>query len=172
ADGFAGAPVYGVKVEQQEGGMAAPIRVCSAAVGDGYFPIEEEGVLGNGCFVPSDLIRWSQNGMFIEGRASDVINVAGRKLNPIEIEERLLHCPGVKAVVVFGVPSALRGEEPVACVATGDVTDSAAILRFCHSHFSSWQVPKDLWLVPEIPTNERGKISRRALVARYMEKNG
>ncbi|MDB6175690.1 MAG: AMP-dependent synthetase and ligase [Chthoniobacteraceae bacterium] len=168
-DGFAGEPMRGVDVERVEGG--ASICVRSAAVGDGYFPIRDTESLENGRFVPSDLIRWDSRGMFIDGRVSDVINVAGRKLNPVELEQRLLLFPGVKAVVVFGVPSALRGEEPVACVATEQPGDTAAILRFCHTQFSPWQVPKDVWVVPEIPTNERGKISRRALIARYLVKD-
>jgi acyl-CoA synthetase (AMP-forming)/AMP-acid ligase II len=166
SDGFAGEPMHGVEVEREEG--VGSICVRSAAVGDGYFPIRDDATLEAGRFVPSDLIRWDGQGMFIEGRVSDVINVAGRKLNPVELEQRLLLFPGVKAVVVFGIPSALRGEEPVACVATEQPDDSAAIMRFCHSQFSPWQVPKDIWVVPEIPINERGKISRRALGARYL----
>ena len=69
-------------------------------------------------------------------------------------------------VVVFGVASALRGEEPVACVA-GAGLDAAAVQRFCHETLSPWQVPRAVWIVAEIPANERGKISRRALAARY-----
>ena len=96
---------------------------------------------------------------------SDFINVAGRKLNPAEVETCLRECAGVRDVIVFGVPSPLRGEEAVACVA-GDAA-AAELLRFCQSRLPAWQVPKDFWLVDALPINERGKLSRRALAEEY-----
>ncbi len=33
---------------------------------------------------------------------------------------------------------------------------------------SPWQVPKTVWLVPEIPANERGKLSRSSLAQIYL----
>lgn len=166
-EGFVGIPMRGVEVIPPESGDDGPIEVRSEAVGDGYFPVAADEPVGAGRFVPSDLVRWTERGMCIVGRASDVINVAGRKLNPGEIEHRLGSCPGVKQVVVFGVPSALRGEEPVACVVAAPGTDAAALLRFCSAELSSWQSPKDIWMLDEIPTNERGKISRRGLAELY-----
>jgi long-chain acyl-CoA synthetase len=166
-EGFAGRPMRGVKIERTPGGEPGPIIVRSGAVGDGYYPQPDEKTLGAGRFVPSDLIRWAGDEMFIVGRVSDVINVAGRKLNPLELEQRLLQCPGVKQAVVFGIPSALRGEEPIACVMAESGTHAASILRFCQAELSSWQLPRDIWLVDEIPVNERGKVSRRLLAERY-----
>jgi acyl-CoA synthetase (AMP-forming)/AMP-acid ligase II len=96
-----------------------------------------------------------------------LINIAGRKLNPAEVESHLQAFPGVKQVVVFGVASKLRGEEPIACLA-GDGLDRAALARFCEERLSQWQRPRDFWLLPEIEVNERGKISRRALAERYL----
>jgi acyl-CoA synthetase (AMP-forming)/AMP-acid ligase II len=34
---------------------------------------------------------------------------------------------------------------------------------------SAWQVPKQIFIVDEIPVNERGKISRRELARRFGE---
>ena len=163
-EGFVGMPMHGVDIAR-ESGEPGPIAIRSAAVGDGYFP-DGDASLNAGRFIPGDLIRWSERGMFLAGRTSDIINVAGRKLNPLEVEARLAECPGVLQAVVFGVASALRGEEPVACVA-GDIARDA-VLRFCHARLSPWQVPRDVWIVPAIPANERGKISRRILAERYL----
>ena len=90
-----------------------------------------------------------------------------RKLNPLEVEHRISTLPGVRQVVVFGVPSVLRGEEPVACVA-GEGIDPARLLRQFAQALPSWQVPRDVWIVEELPVNERGKISRRNLAERYL----
>jgi acyl-coenzyme A synthetase/AMP-(fatty) acid ligase len=144
----------------------APITIRSAAVGDGYFPESDPETLGSGKFTPADLIRRTPRGMFVAGRVSDVINVAGRKLNPLEVETRLAELPGVRQAVVFGVRSELRGEEAVACVAGAGLTRDS-LLRLCRERLSAWQVPRDIWIVSEIPVNERGKISRRALAERY-----
>jgi acyl-coenzyme A synthetase/AMP-(fatty) acid ligase len=136
-------------------------------VGDGYYPQTEPATLGHGQFVPSDLVRIEPRGMYLTGRATDVINIAGRKLNPAEVEARLAQCPGVRQVVVFGIPSPLRNEEAVACVSGTAGAD--AILHYARTVLSAWQVPKDIWLVDEVPVNDRGKISRRLLAATYAE---
>ncbi len=164
--GYVGTPIRGVEVTL-EGEEAGPIEVRGAAVGDGYFPTADENVLGAGRFIPGDLVRRTPRGLYLAGRTSDVINVAGRKLNPPEIEARIAECPGVVQAVVFGVPSELRGEEPVACVA-GQGIDAAGVLRFCQGKLSPWQMPRDVWVVGEIPASERGKIDRRALALRYL----
>ena len=162
-DGFVGTAMSGVAISPLEDGR---IAVRSAAAGDGYFPESDDATLRDGCFVPGDLVEWTPRGLAIVGRAADFINVAGRKLSPAAVERGLLECPGVREAVVFGVPSALRGEEAVACVA-GEGIDAASVLRFCHERLSPWQVPRDVWIVPEIAANERGKISRRALAGSY-----
>ncbi|HSI15186.1 MAG TPA: class I adenylate-forming enzyme family protein [Chthoniobacter sp.] len=164
-DGFVGNAMKGVEIHHsaEEG---SPIQVRSAAVGDGYFPTEDSAVLGEGRFVPADLVERRERGLYVVGRTSEVINVAGRKLNPHDVEARLAEFPGVKQAVVFGVESPLRGEEPVACIA-GDDLAREAILRFCQEKLSAWQVPRDVWVVNEIPTNERGKINRRSLAESY-----
>ena len=67
-------------------------------------------------FVPDDLVAIGEAGMRIVGRVSDVINVAGKKVNPAEVEAHLLSHAGVRQAVVFGRASALRNQEVVACV--------------------------------------------------------
>ena len=166
-DGFVGTPLSGVAIAPLDDGR---IAVRSAAVGDGYFPDSDDAALRDGRFTPGDLIEWSPRGMRIAGRASDVINVAGRKLSPASVEQCLLEHPRVRQAVVFGVPCAQRGEEAVACVA-GEGLDAAGVLRFCRERLSPWQVPRDVWIVPEIAANDRGKISRRRLATQYLSRS-
>ncbi len=163
SEGFVGQPMEGVTITPEEDGR---IAVRSAAVGEGYFPEEDPETLGGGSFRPGDLIEWQNEGLVLAGRVSDFINVGGRKLNPGEIERVLAAFPGVRQVAVFGVASKLRGEEPVACVA-GEI-DAAALLRHAAARLVPWQMPKDIWIVAELPVNERGKISRRILAQRYL----
>ena len=177
-EGFVGAPMKGVDLEIIDpSAEACQVRVRSAAVGDGYFPDPDEEKLSNGIFVPDDLLARDGSGFKIVGRVSDVINVAGKKVNPAEIEERLLRFPGVRQAVAFGrsAGAGLRNEEVAACVvlevdpSTGLRTSlhENEILEFCRNALSAWQVPKQIFIVDAIPTNERGKISRRELAKRF-----
>jgi long-chain acyl-CoA synthetase len=156
-EGYVGAPLVDVLVEPDGSG---PVRVRSAAVGLGYWP-EPDAALSEGVFCPADLLEKRQNGYVITGRASDLINVAGRKVNPAEVEAVVRRCPGVSDTVVLGVPASLRGEEVVACV-VGTVTEET-LRRFCAGQLAPWQCPRRWIFLEEIPVNARGKVSRTEL---------
>ncbi len=171
-DGLVGQPMQGVELELVDPTeSASQIRVRSAAVSDGYFPEPNHQKLGNGVFLPDDLLEQRDSALKIVGRISDVINVAGKKVNPAEVEAHLLRFNGVRQAVVFGraAGAGLRNEEVAACVlASPDVSESN-LLRFCRTALSGWQVPKRIFIVDMIPTNERGKINRRDLARQFSE---
>jgi acyl-CoA synthetase (AMP-forming)/AMP-acid ligase II len=167
-DGFVGTPMNGVNVTLSDPAADSnQIRVVSAAVGDGYFPEQDEEKLGSGVFVPDDLLARDHSGFRIVGRVSDLINVAGKKVNPAEVEAHLLAFAGVRQAVVFGRKSSLRHEEVAACVVADAGIGEAELLKFCRERLSGWQVPKRIFIVDEIPANERGKTSRRELAAQF-----
>ena len=171
-DGLVGRPMRGVEIELVDPtASASQIRVRSKAVSDGYFPEPDEQKLGNGVFVPDDLLAQNNSALKIVGRVSDVINVAGKKVNPAEIEAHLLRFEGVRQAVVFGCPAGagLRNEEVAACVTASPQVTQNDLLRFCRAALSPWQVPKRIFIVDAIPINERGKISRRELARRFSE---
>jgi long-chain acyl-CoA synthetase len=172
-DGLVGQPMQGVEVELLDPTESiSQIRVRSAAVSDGYFPESDDQKFGKGVFVPDDLLAGHASALKIVGRISDVINVAGKKVNPAEVEAHLLRFDGVQQAVVFGRPTGagLRNEEVAACVlASADVSEND-LLRFCRTSLSGWQVPKRIFIVDVIPTNERGKISRRDLARQFSQR--
>jgi acyl-CoA synthetase (AMP-forming)/AMP-acid ligase II len=169
-EGFVGRPMKDVDLEMADPkAEQSQIRVRSAAVGDGYFPEVDEEKLGNGVFVPDDLLTRHGSGFKIDGRVSDMINVAGKKVNPAEIEECLLRFYAVGQAVVFGraAGAGLRNEEVAACVVGKVDFSQKELLEFCRRELSAWQVPKRIFIVDSIPTNERGKINRRELARRF-----
>ena len=171
SEGFVGELMKGVNLEMVDpNGSATQVRVRSAAVGDGYFPEPDNEKLADGIFVPDDLLAREGSGFKIVGRISDVINVAGKKVNPAEVEAHLLRFSGVRQAVVFGRPAAagaLRNEEVSACVVAAPNVTETDLLQFCRGGLSTWQVPKQIFIVDTIPANERGKISRRELSRRF-----
>ena len=95
-----------------------------------------------------------------------MINVAGKKVHPAEVEAEILRCEGVQEAVVFGRESERRNQEVAACVVAKGLTEGE-LLAYCRSRLSSWQVPRRIYFVEAIPINERGKTSRRELALRY-----
>jgi long-chain acyl-CoA synthetase len=168
-DGFVGQPMEGVAIKMVDPDASAS-RICvrSAAVGDGYFPESDEAKLGGGLFVPDDLLNKRGDGFRIVGRTSDVINVAGKKVNPAEVEAHLLRFSGVRQAVVFGRASTVRNEEVAACVVASPGVSEVELLEFCRRELSGWQVPKRVFIVDAIPVTERGKISRRELARHFV----
>ncbi len=165
---FVGEPMNGVQLKLLEpNGASSRIRVRSAAASDGYFPEPDEERLGHGSFMPDDLLARAAGGYRVVGRVSDLINVAGKKVNPAEVEAALLACKGVREAIVFGRSSSLRNEEVAACVVAETGVAEEQLLDRLRHRLSGWQVPKKVFFLPEMPVSERGKISRRALAERF-----
>ena len=170
-DGFVGEPMEGVTLQQiNQTGESTQIRVQSAAIGEAYFPEPEQKKLGKGFFVPDDLLSRHDSGWRIVGRVSDLINVAGKKVNPAEVEIELRGLPGVRDAIVFGRKSRLRNEEVVACAVADPGTSESSLLKLCRGRLSGWQVPKRIFIVDKMPVNERGKTSRRQLARRFSDR--
>ena len=170
AQGFVGEPMTGVQLELLDPeSQATRIRVNTAAAGDGYFPEPHPEKLGDGSFAPDDLLSAADGGFRIVGRTSDLINVAGKKVNPAEVEATLLDFEGLREAAVFGLKSALRNEEVAACIVASPDVREPDVLEFCRQRLSGWQVPKRIFFLDQMPVNERGKISRRALAERFAQ---
>jgi len=150
--GFVGTPLRGVEVGLAESSEGAKITVRSRAVGLGMADL-------SGGFQPSDLLVRANGGFRIVGRESDGINVAGKKVNPAEIEHAISQFPGVREVVVCGVENAARCQEICALVA-GEGLEISLLRLHCAGLMAGWKIPRRFVFVPEIPRNVRGKISR------------
>jgi long-chain acyl-CoA synthetase len=165
--GFVGRPMDGVEILRLPNDR---IEIRGPNVADGYFPEAEPDVLQAGRFIPGDLVRWEGDSAQVYGRASDVINVAGKKFHPSIVEEHIRKLPGVLDVIAFGVPSPNRNEDLVALV-MGDVPMARQTLEaHCRAGLADWQVPREFQVVTELPVNARGKVSRAELAAEYMER--
>jgi acyl-coenzyme A synthetase/AMP-(fatty) acid ligase len=166
-----GGPLKGVDVVVGEDGC---LEVRSEAVGMGYW--EEQSMEHfNGVFRTSDLGQVHSGQVFVRGRMSDQINVAGRKISPEAIERVLAAHQAVRDCLVFGVPAGdnERGETIVACVALRSPSEEAVeeLKQHLISRLPAWQVPRKWWLVASFRENQRGKLSRAQLRTEYLEMN-
>lgn len=111
-----------------------------------------------------DVGRLDQEGaLLITGRRSVRINVAGRKVDPVEVEEALRACPGVHDCAVVGMPSKTTSEEVVAHV-VGDADFSWSQTRaLLARRLSSYKVPRRVERWGQLPRTASGKVRRGAL---------
>jgi len=137
------------------------LRVISRAVGQGYWP-DADDALRAGIYQTSDLAEFKDGKVFLRGRLSDQINVAGRKIFPASIEQMLATHPAVRECVIFGVPGddADRNETIAAVVVVRVKISAAELKQFLLARLPAWQVPREWRFVESLAGNTRGKISR------------
>ena len=101
----------------------------------------------------------------LKDRSKDLIISGGSNIYPREIEEVLLHAPGVAEVAVVGAPDAEWGEVVVAFVVpqAGHAIDMAALDALCLQAIARFKRPKRYEVVSSLPKNNYGKVLKTEL---------
>jgi malonyl-CoA/methylmalonyl-CoA synthetase len=102
----------------------------------------------------------------IMGRLSvDIIKSGGYKLSALEIEAALLEHPAVAECAVIGLPDDTWGEAVTAVCVTrpGAVLELKALRDWCKGRLSVYKAPQRLLIVPELPRNAMGKVTKPAV---------
>jgi long-chain acyl-CoA synthetase len=156
------AALAGTPVEQVSLDLAADgcLEIRGPNVATGYWP-EPDASLAAGCYHAADLAELREARVFLLGRASDVINVAGRKVAPETVERALLEHPAVREALVLGLPAdGGRGEVIAAVVVCQPAVTEQELKLFLLKGLPAWQVPRR-WCFEQSPlANSRGKIAR------------
>src|SRR6266849_8071590 len=117
----------------------------------------------HGKFVTDDLVEVRDGEIALTGRVSDLINIAGKKVNPREVEQVNLQIEGVRQVKVYGEPAGARGEVVAAAIVANPNVTREEVRAFCQERLSSHKVPRIVKLIESMPVDDRGKITRSAL---------
>jgi long-chain acyl-CoA synthetase len=143
------------------------VVVASAAVSRGYADGVDAGAFVDGRFVTGDLgVIDDAGALTLTGRVSAFVNVAGRKVQPDEVERVLRSCEAVRDARVLGFADERRGEQLVACVVAAGARPTIVQLRqYCGTRLASHKIPRAFVFVDEIPLTERGKTDRTRLQA-------
>jgi acyl-CoA synthetase (AMP-forming)/AMP-acid ligase II len=159
-DAFVGTALRNVSLSLEDSGC---LLVESRAVGETYWP-EPSPALAGGVFRTADLAEIIEGGIYLRGRASDLINVAGRKVAPESIERVLSQHPEVRECLVFGapIPDADRTELIVAVVVPRKAPAVEDWRNFLLERLPAWQMPREWWPVESLQVTPRGKLSRAA----------
>jgi len=174
--GTVGFPLPGVGLRvQDEAGQALPageiggIQVQGPNVFGGYWRMPEktkEEFTADGWFKTGDVGLQDASGyVTIVGRSKDLVITGGYNVYPAEIESLLNDLPGVMESAVIGVPHSDFGEAVVAVVVArpGVALDAPALVAHLKARIANFKVPKQVFVVAELPRNTMGKVQKNLL---------
>jgi fatty-acyl-CoA synthase len=105
---------------------------------------------------------------FFVDRLKRMINVAGYKVWPAEVETLLFEHPAIQEACVVAARDARRGETVKAWVVLRAGYDVSAeqIMEWAHAHMASYKVPRIVEFVDGLPRTASGKVQWRLLQER------
>ena len=102
--------------------------------------------------------------VYLKSRKKELINVGGKKVSPIEVEEVLNTLEGVDESACIGVEDDVMGEVVKAfIVGSLTETDNEYIKRFLMGKLENYKVPVYIAHISELPKTPNGKIQRLLL---------
>lgn len=106
----------------------------------------------------------SEGYIYLKSRKKELINVGGKKVSPIEVEEVLNTLEGVDESACIGVEDDVMGEVVKAfIVGSLTETDNEYIKRFLMGKLENYKVPVYIAHISELPKTPNGKIQRLLL---------
>ncbi|MBL0726533.1 AMP-binding protein [Piscinibacter sp. HJYY11] len=151
-------------------GETGEVLVRGDSVMAGYWrdPAATAKTLRDGWLFTGDMGSLDEHGFLtLRDRSKDVIISGGSNIYPREVEEALLHHPGVAEVSVVGRPDAEWGEVVVAFVVPcpGSELEPLMLDEVCREHIARFKRPKEYHLVDALPKNHYGKVLKTELRA-------
>ncbi|SMQ85481.1 acetyl-CoA synthetase [Devosia lucknowensis] len=190
--GAMGRPLPGVELDiiTAAGGRAAPgetgqlaLRLPSPNIMLGYWQDDARTAAtrtridGVEYFLTGDNARADADGyLYYEGRADDVINSAGYRIGPQEVENALIEHPMVREAAAVPSPDEERGEVVKAFIVLHDGFEGSPALAkelqdFVKRMTAPYKYPRRIEFIDELPKNAVGKIQRRDLRLREFAGN-
>ncbi|OGA02934.1 MAG: hypothetical protein A3I00_09175, partial [Betaproteobacteria bacterium RIFCSPLOWO2_02_FULL_64_12] len=169
---------YRIRIADDDGRPVASGETGNLTIGgmrgvslfSGYFSdprATEEAFDAGGYFRTGDRVLLHQDGSIqFADRAKDMIKVGGEGVSAAEIERVVLGVAGVKEAAVVGKADPAYGEVAVAFVvprpdAPASIVEN--IIEACRGSLAKFKVPREVYLVSELPRMGFGKIAKAAL---------
>ena len=113
-------------------------------------------------FDTGDIGYLKENYLFISGRSKNVINFAGMKIFPEEVEAVILRVDNIQEVRVFAEQHTVYGQLPVAEVVTTtkEKLDIYKLKKYCMQRLDSYKIPKEFIQVEFLEKTLSKKIKR------------
>jgi acetyl-CoA synthetase len=123
---------------------------------------------GEKIYFTSDGAFKDENGLIrITGRVDDVIKVAGHRISTGELEAAVNLHEEITESAVVGIPDEIKGEVPVVFVVykgkKGTEEVKNEVINLIRKQIGPIALPKEIYLVEDLPKTRSGKIMRRVL---------
>ncbi|MFI0731879.1 class I adenylate-forming enzyme family protein [Streptomyces sp. NPDC021225] len=176
--GDVGRPVPGVVATLRETGDedgAGELQLATDSLADGYAhvdglrPLSMNGDLRR----TGDLATLGPDGSIrLVGRLARMINVGGKKVNPVEVERVLAEHPAVTEAQVFAAADGGRGQVPVARVAAPGPVTADELIVWCQERLAEHKIPRRIQVTAELPRSTTGKVLHPRSAESEHEKEG
>lgn len=111
-----------------------------------------------------DIGRYDAEGyFFLVDRLKRMVNAAGYKVWPNEVESLLHEHPAVAEACVVGAPDPRRGESVLAFVKRRAPLTEAALIDWCRGRMAAYKVPRRVTFLEALPRSSSGKVQWRRL---------
>lgn len=151
----------GVEMRIEEGELV--VRSANSMLG--YDRVGGDVSKGAWGYHTGDLVEVVGDRVFFVGRRTDLINVGGNKVHPIEVERVVRAVPGVADARIYGKKSSIAGElvccQVVPVAGIDPVALRQALATACLAQLTPVQRPRLIDVVSEIGLDISGKTSRR-----------
>ncbi|MHC9235276.1 class I adenylate-forming enzyme family protein [Pseudooceanicola sp. 502str34] len=165
-----GYPLPDVDLQLRGGETRGELLIRTPAVMRGYLnnPEKTASVLdAEGWYATGDLMRRDAEGFFyFVGRADNMFTCGGENIYPENVEDMLNRHPGVAQACVVPVPDEVKGQKPVAFVVPQGTPTEAEIRSFALENGPSYQHPRRVIFLEEMPLAGTNKVDRAALTRR------
>jgi long-chain acyl-CoA synthetase len=156
-------------------GEAGEIIIKGPQVMQGYYKMKEEtaNTLKDGWLYTGDIAKMDQDGYcYIVDRKKDMIIAGGYNIYPRDIDEILYAHPKIRDACAIGVPDSYRGETVKVFVVpkSGETLTEKEVIEYCKSKLAAYKVPKMVEFLDALPTSAVGKVLRKELRQRELDK--
>ena len=107
----------------------------------------------------------AEGNIYLKSRIKEMINVGGKKVAPMEIEDILNTIPGIKESACIGIPDpgVVLGEVVKAFVVADESLTDEEIMSQLKPQLEVYKLPVEIERISEIPKTSSGKIQRLKL---------
>ena len=120
---------------------------------DGYFRTGDCGTMD------------AEGNIYLKSRIKEMINVGGKKVSPMEVEDILNTIPGIKESACIGIPDPgiVLGEVVKAFIVADDNLNDEEIIQQLRPQLEVYKLPVEIERINAIPKTGSGKIQRLSL---------
>lgn len=120
---------------------------------DGYFRTGDCGTMD------------AKGNIYLKSRIKEMINVGGKKVSPMEVEDILNTIPGIKESACIGIPDPgiVLGEVVKAFIVADDNLSDEEIMQQLRPQLEVYKLPVEIERINAIPKTGSGKIQRLSL---------